>query len=102
MIFSENYTILNDFPLFWDERALKAGYHAVRYRPDMPSRFAVIPRYGETKDIRWFEAALTYVLHFSSTPMRKATRSSWTAISRRSRCPIPWPTCRKSMPSTLT
>lgn len=64
MIFSENYTILNDFPLFWDEKALKAGYHAVRYRPDMPSRFAVVPRYGEAKDIRWFEAAPTYVLHF--------------------------------------
>jgi carotenoid cleavage dioxygenase len=30
----------------------------------MPSRFAVIPRYGEAKDIRWFEAAPTYVLHF--------------------------------------
>ncbi|MDZ4267585.1 MAG: carotenoid oxygenase family protein, partial [Mycobacterium sp.] len=31
---------------------------------DMPSRFAVIPRRGDTSQIRWFEADPTYVLHF--------------------------------------
>jgi carotenoid cleavage dioxygenase-like enzyme len=30
----------------------------------MPSRFAVIPRRGQSDDIRWFEAEPTYVLHF--------------------------------------
>lgn len=64
MIFSENYTILNDFPMYWDEKAMKAGFHAVRFNPQMKSRFAIIPRYGTEKDIMWFEAEPTYVLHF--------------------------------------
>jgi carotenoid cleavage dioxygenase len=38
--------------------------HAARFHPDMPSRFAVIPRRGGPGDIRWFEAEPTYVLHF--------------------------------------
>ena len=63
MTFSENYSILNDFPLFWDGDLLEKGYHAARLH-DLPSRFAVIPRYGTEKDIRWFEADPTYVLHF--------------------------------------
>ena len=32
----------------------------------MPSRFAVIPRRGGPRDIRWFEADPTYVLHFTN------------------------------------
>lgn len=64
MAFTENYAILNDFPLFWDPELLKQGKHVVRFHRDMPSRFAVIPRRGDTKDIRWFEADPTFVLHF--------------------------------------
>jgi carotenoid cleavage dioxygenase len=30
----------------------------------VPTRFAVIPRRGDTSQIRWFEADPTYVLHF--------------------------------------
>ncbi|OBI85934.1 carotenoid oxygenase family protein [Mycobacterium asiaticum] len=66
MAFTENYAILNDFPLFWDPRLLEHQVHLPRYFPDLPSRFAVIPRRGETADIRWFEADPTYVLHFTN------------------------------------
>ncbi|OBK26698.1 carotenoid oxygenase family protein [Mycobacterium asiaticum] len=66
MAFTENYAILNDFPLFWDPRLLEHQVHLPRYYPDLPSRFAVIPRRGETADIRWFEADPTYVLHFTN------------------------------------
>jgi len=62
MAFTRNYAILNDFPLFWDPELLKKNVHAARFHPDMPSRFAVIPRRGH--DVRWFEADPTYVLHF--------------------------------------
>ena len=34
--------------------------------PDIPSRFAVLPRRGSTDDIRWFEADPTFVLHFTN------------------------------------
>ncbi|MDT5218965.1 MAG: hypothetical protein QOF15_1070 [Mycobacterium sp.] len=66
MAFTENYAILNDFPLFWDPRLLEHQVHLPRYYPEMPSRFAVIPRRGDTTDIRWFEADPTYVLHFTN------------------------------------
>ena len=63
MAFSENYSILNDLPVFWDEDLLARDIHAVRPH-DLPSRFAIIPRYGSQDDIRWFEAKPCYVLHF--------------------------------------
>lgn len=64
MAFTENYVILNDFPLFWDPVLLEQDVHLPRFYPDMPSRFAVLPRRGGTGDIRWFEADPTFVLHF--------------------------------------
>jgi carotenoid cleavage dioxygenase len=64
MAFTANYSILNDLPVFWDEELLKRNVHAVREHRGMPSRFAVIPRFGNPEDIRWFEADPTYILHF--------------------------------------
>jgi carotenoid cleavage dioxygenase len=64
MAFTENYAVLNDFPLFWDEALLAKNIHAPRFHRDLPSRFAVIPRRGGTEQIRWFEAEPTYTLHF--------------------------------------
>lgn len=66
MVFTENYAILNDLPLFWAPEALAAGKYAARFYPDIPSRLAVIPRRGQTSDIRWFEADPTYVLHWNN------------------------------------
>lgn len=66
MAFTENYAILNDFPMFWDPELLKANIHFPGFHPDMPSRFAVIPRRGGASDIRWFEADPTFVLHFTN------------------------------------
>lgn len=64
MAFSENYSILNDMPLFWKPELLAEGIHANKYYPELGARFAVVPRYGEPKDIRWFKAKPTYVLHW--------------------------------------
>jgi carotenoid cleavage dioxygenase len=61
MAFTEHYAILNDFPLAWDAELLAKQV----YRPklhDLPSRFGVVPRRGG--EVRWFDAAPTYVLHF--------------------------------------
>lgn len=63
MAFTENYAILNDFPLFWDPDLLAHNVHLPRLHRDVPSRFAVVPRRGDGP-IRWFEADPTYVLHF--------------------------------------
>lgn len=66
MAFSENYSILADFPLFWDPELLAKGRHHPTYYPDMPSRFAILPRYGDQNDVQWFEADSTYVLHWGN------------------------------------
>src|SRR5690606_20786841 len=52
------------FPLFWDADLMTKGVFAPRLHRDLPSRFAVIPRRGSSADIRWFDAAPTYALHF--------------------------------------
>ena len=66
MAFTENYATLNDFPLFWDPELLERNAHIARFHRDMPSRFAVIPRRGQSADIQWFEAEPTFVLHFTN------------------------------------
>jgi len=64
MAFTENYAILNDLPMFWDAKLLERNIHAVRLHEGLPSRFAIVPRKEGGGDIRWFEAAPTYVLHW--------------------------------------
>jgi carotenoid cleavage dioxygenase-like enzyme len=66
MAFTERYAILNDCPLFWDADLLAQGAHVPRFRDDLPTRFAVMPRRGAPSDIRWFEAEPTYVLHWAN------------------------------------
>ncbi|MEO8858986.1 MAG: carotenoid oxygenase family protein [Burkholderiaceae bacterium] len=63
MAITEHYTILHDFPLWPDPEALQAGRYKVRFHADQPTRFAVVPRHGTSKDIRWFTASPTYMLH---------------------------------------
>jgi len=64
MAFTEHYSIINDMPLFWDSELLKRNIHAVRMHDGVPTRFAIVPRHGRAEDVRWFEAAPTYVLHW--------------------------------------
>ena len=66
MAFTGNYAILNDFPLFWDPELLERNAHVARFHRDMPSRFAVVPRRGQGRDVQWFEAEPTFVLHFTN------------------------------------
>lgn len=66
MAFTEHFSILNDFPLFWDPALLAQGVHRPRLYKDMPSRFAILPRHGRADDVQWFEAAPTYALHFAN------------------------------------
>ncbi|HQT54878.1 MAG TPA: carotenoid oxygenase family protein, partial [Phenylobacterium sp.] len=51
-----------DLPVFWDAKLLERNIHAVRLHEGIHSRFAIVPRHGG--EIRWFEAAPTYVLHW--------------------------------------
>ena len=67
MAFTENYSILVDLPFYWNPEKLKQGWHIpTYYGKTQPTRFAILPRYGTEKDIRWFEADPTYVLHWNN------------------------------------
>ncbi len=66
MAVTENFTVLHDFPLFYDQDALAAGRHKLKFHAQMPSRFAVVPRYGKPEEIKWFEAKPNYMLHVAN------------------------------------
>jgi carotenoid cleavage dioxygenase len=64
MAFSKNYVIFNDLPMFADPDLAAQNIHAVRFYPEMRSRFGILPRTAQGSEIRWFEADPTYILHF--------------------------------------
>jgi len=58
------YSILHDLPYFQDAEIMKSHRRrVVRFHPDIPARFGVIPRHGRADEVRWFEAEPCYVLH---------------------------------------
>mmetsp|Transcript_37219 Transcript_37219/g.46554 ORF Transcript_37219/g.46554 Transcript_37219/m.46554 type:complete len:294 (-) Transcript_37219:223-1104(-) len=59
----KNFSILSDLAVQFDEKVLaKGGFKNVTCRK--PCHFVIIPRYGKTEDIRFFEVKKTFVLHF--------------------------------------
>ncbi|MFN0182768.1 MAG: carotenoid oxygenase family protein [Aquabacterium sp.] len=63
MAVTPNWTILHDFPLLLDEQARAIGRYKLQFHPEMPTRFGLIPRYGQASEMRWFEARPAYMLH---------------------------------------
>ncbi len=63
MAITEHYSILMDLPLFWDPQLLPKHVHKVTYYPELPSRFAVLPRYGGNDRVKWFEATPCFIYH---------------------------------------
>lgn len=63
MAITENYSIILDLPLMWDPQALKQGKRKTFFDQKLPTRFGIIPRHGESQDIRWFEANPCYIYH---------------------------------------
>lgn len=63
MAITEHYSVLMDLPLFWDPQLLAKNVHRVTYYPDLPSRFAILPRYGSSDSVRWFAATPCFIYH---------------------------------------
>ena len=64
MAITENYSILMDLPLIYDlELMAKRGRAVPVFRRDLPSRFGILPRYGDGSEVRWFEAKPCYIYH---------------------------------------
>ncbi|HEY3464078.1 MAG TPA: carotenoid oxygenase family protein [Amycolatopsis sp.] len=63
MAVTEHFAVLMDLPLVQDLEAAKLGRHKLHFDRSMPSRFGVLPRYGDGSQIRWFEASPCYIYH---------------------------------------
>ena len=58
------YSVLHDFPVFFDpELFAKTGKRIPLFHPDVPTRYGVVPRFGTSADVRWFEFEPCYMLH---------------------------------------
>ncbi len=63
MAITENFSILMDLPLVVDPNSAKQGRHSLLFKQDTPARFAVVPRYGTSADVQWFDAEPCYIYH---------------------------------------
>lgn len=63
---TKNYSVLHDLPYFFDESALKAGVRKLEFHREVPARFGIIPRFGRSEDIKWFEATSCWVMHLAN------------------------------------
>ena len=65
--FTSNYTILHDLPFFHDLKVLRRHHlRVLTFYRDMPTRFGLIPRYGQSHEVKWFECEPCYILHVSN------------------------------------
>lgn len=63
MAITENYAVLMDLPVVYDEEAMKRARWVTKFDRARASRFAVIPRRGDASSVRWFEASPCYIYH---------------------------------------
>ena len=63
MAVTEHYSILHDLPLFHDHQAMALGRHKLDFHPELPTRFGVIPRFGRSDEIRWFDFTPCFLYH---------------------------------------
>ncbi len=60
---TENYTIFMDLPLTISGERMQRGEPVLMFERDRPSRFGIVPRFGDNSNIRWFESPACYVFH---------------------------------------
>lgn len=59
-----NYSILHDFPVFFDpEHFARTGKRVPLFHREVPTRYGVLPRFGHDADVVWFEFEPCYMLH---------------------------------------
>jgi len=60
---TEHYTIFLDFPFTFRPERMTQGQPIFLFEPETPSRFGILPRHGESSDIRWFDSPSCYSFH---------------------------------------
>lgn len=67
MGFTTHYAILHDLPFFHDVNVLRKHHlRVLGFHRELPTRFGIIPRMGESHELRWFECEPCYILHVSN------------------------------------
>ncbi len=65
--FTTHYAVLHDLPFFHDMDVLRRhSYRVLTFYQDIPTRFGIVPRRGQTADLRWFECDPCYILHVTN------------------------------------
>lgn len=60
---TKNYTVFIDLPLRFRPERVEQGLPGWIFEKGVPSRFGILPRYGNNEDIQWFEAHPCYINH---------------------------------------
>ena len=60
---TEQYTIFMDLPLIFSRRKAVRSHVPFRFDPTHPTRFGIMPRHGNHKNLRWFDVQPCYVYH---------------------------------------
>jgi len=60
---TENFSIFPLFPLTWDFQRIQRGEPIFKWEPNLNTRFAIMPRHGNDKDVIWFEDQSTMGFH---------------------------------------
>ncbi len=57
------HTVFMDLPVVFDLGSMLRGKGPFVYRPRYGARFGVLPRHGQAKEVKWFEAKPCFVFH---------------------------------------
>ena len=60
---TEHYALFFDQPYVFDLEVAAAQAFPFRWRNDLPARVGVLPRNGDSADIRWFDTETCYCFH---------------------------------------
>jgi carotenoid cleavage dioxygenase len=80
MAVTEHYSILHDVPVYHDHDAMAVGRHKVVFDAELPMRFGVIPRYGKTEALRWFEFSPCFIYHVVNAWESCDARGEWIEL----------------------
>ena len=60
---TENYSIFLDLPMTFRLERIEKGQSPIMFESETPSRFGIIPRHGDSGEVRWFETPACFVWH---------------------------------------
>lgn len=89
---TENYTIFLDLPMNWDPQKLTEGKRRVRFHPNKPARFGIMPRYDNGSNCKWFSLPACYIYHTINAHEEKDEHGNTVVVMYCCRIENPLPT----------